>query len=46
MNFIKGAFLGSFATATAVMLYKEMDKNTRSKMLKKGKNIAKAIRKW
>jgi len=46
MNFIKGAVLGTVATATAVMLYKEIDKNTMNKMIKKGKHMVKAIKNW
>ena len=46
MNFVKGAVLGTVATATAVMLYKEMDKNTMNKMIKKGKHFVNAMRKW
>lgn len=46
MNFVKGAVLGSVATVTAVMLYKEIDKNNMSKMMKKGKHIVNAMKKW
>lgn len=44
MNFVKGAVLGSVATATAVMLYKEMDKNTMNTMIKKGKHMVKTLK--
>lgn len=43
MRFIKGALIGSVATATAMMLYKDMSKNTKNKMIKKGKQFAKKV---
>lgn len=44
MKFVKGAVIGSVAAATAIMIYREMDKNTMNKMMKKGKHIVKAIK--
>ena len=34
------------ATATAIMIYTQMDKNKISKAIRKGKSIAKAVKKW
>ena len=44
MKFIKGAVFGSMvATATAMMLYKDMSKGTKNKMIKKGKQFARKV---
>lgn len=44
MKFVKGAIIGSMvATATAMMLYKDMNKNTKSKVIKKGKQFARKM---
>ncbi len=43
MKFIKGAMIGSMATAAAMMLYKDMNKNTKNKMIKKGKQFARKV---
>lgn len=43
MRFIKGAVLGSMATVTAMMLYKDMNKNTKNRMIKKGKQFARKV---
>ena len=46
MKFLKGAMMGTVATATAIMIYTQMDKNKISKAIRKGKSIAKAVKKW
>lgn len=43
MKFIKGAIMGSMATATAMMLYKDISKKEKSKIMKKGKQLAKKV---
>lgn len=43
MKFIKGAIMGSMATATAMMVYKDMSQKDKSKIMKKGKQLAKKI---
>ncbi len=43
MKFVKGAVIGSMATAAAMMMYKDMSKNKRNKMIKKGKQFAKKV---
>ncbi len=43
MNFVKGAILGTVATATAMMIYKDMNRTTKNKMIKKGKQFAKKV---
>ncbi len=43
MKFVKGAIIGSMATATAMMLYKDMNKNTKNKVIKKGKQFARKM---
>lgn len=43
MKFVKGAIIGSMATATAMMLYKDMNKNTKTKVIKKGKQFARKM---
>ena len=43
MKFLKGAMMGTVATATAIMIYTQMDKNKISKAIRKGKSIAKAV---
>lgn len=43
MRFIKGAVLGSMATVTAMMLYKDMNRNTKNRMIKKGKQFARKV---
>lgn len=43
MKFVKGAVIGSVATATAMMIYKDMSRTTKSKMLRKGKQLAKRV---
>lgn len=41
MNFIKGVILGTVISAGAWMLYKETNKNSRSKVMKQGKKFMK-----
>jgi hypothetical protein len=43
MKFVKGAIIGSMATATAMMIYKDMNKNTKTKVIKKGKQFARKM---
>ena len=43
MKFVKGAVIGSVATATAMMIYKDMSRTTKSKMIRKGKEYAKKV---
>lgn len=43
MKFVRGAIIGSMATATAMMLYKDMNKNTKNKVIKKGKQFARKM---
>ena len=43
MNFVKGAILGTVATATAMMIYKDMNRTTQNKMIKKGKQFARKV---
>ena len=43
MNWIKGVAFGSITAATAMIIYKEMDKNKINKLVKRGKHIAKKI---
>ncbi|MGN1329874.1 MAG: hypothetical protein ACI4VN_00850 [Clostridia bacterium] len=43
MKFIKGAIMGSMATATAMMLYQDISKKEKSKIMKKGKQLAKKV---
>lgn len=43
MNWIKGAAIGSITVATAMIVYKEMDKKKINKIMKRGKHIAKKI---
>ena len=43
MNFVKGAILGTVATATAMMIYKDMKRTTKNKMIKKGKQFARKV---
>lgn len=43
MKFVKGAVLGSVATAAAMMLYQDMSRTTKNKMIKKGKQLAKKV---
>ncbi|MBP3463995.1 MAG: hypothetical protein J6K45_05905 [Clostridia bacterium] len=43
MKFIKGALMGSMATATAMMLYQDISKKEKSKIMKKGKQLAKKV---
>lgn len=43
MKFVKGALIGSMATATAMMLYKDMNKREKSKIIRKGKHLAKKV---
>lgn len=43
MKFVKGAIIGSMATATAMMLYKDMSKNSKNKVIKKGKQFARKM---
>lgn len=43
MKFVKGAIIGSMATATAMMLYKDMNKNAKNKVIKKGKQFARKM---
>lgn len=43
MKFLKGAIIGSMATATAMMVYKDMNKNTKNKMIKKGRQFARKM---
>ncbi len=43
MNFVKGAILGTVATATAMMIYKDMNRTTKNKMIKKGKQFARKV---
>ncbi len=43
MKFFKGAVMGSMATAAAMMMYKDMKKSTKNKMIKKGKQFAKKV---
>ena len=43
MKFIKGAIVGSMATATAMMLYQDISKKEKSKIMKKGKQLAKKV---
>ena len=43
MKFIKGAVLGSVATAAAMMIYKDMNKHAKNKMIKKGSQFAKKV---
>ena len=44
MKFVKGALIGSMATATpAMMLYKDMSKREKSKIIRKGKHLAKKV---
>lgn len=43
MRFLKGALMGSMATATAMMLYRDISKKEKSKIMKKGKQLAKKV---
>ncbi len=43
MKFIKGAIMGSMATATAMMIYKDMNRREKSKIIKKGKQLARKV---
>lgn len=43
MKFVKGAIIGTMATATAMMLYKDMNKTTKNKVIKKGKQFARKM---
>lgn len=43
MNFVKGAILGTVATAAAMMIYKDMNRTTKNKMIKKGKQFARKV---
>lgn len=43
MKFVKGAVLGSMATASAMMIYKSMNRHTKNKMIKKGKQFARKV---
>ena len=37
MKFVKGAVIGSVATVAAMMLYQDMNRTTKNKMIKKVK---------
>lgn len=46
MKFVKGAIVGTMvatATAAAIMTYKDMNRSTRNKMIKKGKQFARKM---
>lgn len=43
MKFVKGAVIGAMATAATMMLYKDMNRHTKNKMIKKGKQFAKKV---
>ena len=43
MKFIKGAMIGSLVATGIFMVYSESENNTRKKMMKKGKSVAKKL---
>lgn len=43
MNWLKGAAIGSLTAATAIIVYREMDRKKINKLMKNGKHIAKKI---
>ena len=43
MKFIKGAMIGSLVATGIYMVYSDNENNTRKKILKKGKQLAKKI---
>ena len=43
MKFVKGAVIGSVATVAAMMLYQDMNRTTKNKMIKKGKHFARKV---
>ncbi len=43
MKFLKGAIMGSMATAAAMVMYRDMSRNTKSKMIRKGKQFARKM---
>ena len=43
MKFFKGAVIGSMATATAMLIFNDMNQNTKKKMIKKGKQFARKV---
>ena len=44
MKFVKGAVIGSVATVAAMMLYQDMNRTTKNKIIKKGKQFARKVR--
>ena len=44
MNFIKGVMLGTLITAGTMMMYSEGIDESKKKMMRKGKQIAKKMR--
>ena len=43
MKFVKGMLLGGILVTGAAMMYTEIGKNTKRKMMKKGRNMAKKM---
>ena len=43
MKFVKGAVIGSVATVAAMMLYQDMNRPTKNKIIKKGKQFARKV---
>ena len=44
MNFMKGVVLGSLITASTIMMYSEGIDQSKKKMMKRGKQIAKKVK--
>lgn len=43
MKFVKGVVIGGLLVTGAAMIYTEMGKNTKRKMMKKGRNMIKKM---